>query len=103
MAKQSELIPDEYLEIAATVLKVIAHPKRLRINELLLQHKQLKVSELAKMMRVSPNTVSQHLKLMKAHHVVDARRDGRFVYYFSTHPAAVTMLKCIRNNGSQFI
>lgn len=102
MAKRHDLIPDSYLEVAATVLKVIAHPKRLRIHELLIQHKKLKVSDLADNMGISPNTVSQHLKLMKAHNVVDAQREGRNVYYFSTHPVADTMLKCIRKHCDRF-
>lgn len=97
------MIPESNLEVAATVLKVIAHPKRLRINELLINHNQLKVSELAELMDTPPNTISQHLKLMKAHHIVDARREGRYMYYVSIHPAAVTVLSCIRKNTGQFV
>lgn len=103
MSTNASLIPNEHLEIAATVLKVIAHPKRLRINELLIKHKRLTVTELAKLMGAPPNTISQHLKLMKAHQVVDAQREGRFIYYVSVHPAAATMLKCIRKNSGRFL
>ncbi len=102
METNSDRIPEKHLEIAANVLKVIAHPKRLRINELLIQHKQLKVNDLAELMDTPPNTISQHLKLLKAYNIVDSRREGRYVYYISTHPAAATMLSCIRKNSGRF-
>jgi DNA-binding transcriptional ArsR family regulator len=88
-------IPTEVLETAATAFRVMAHPLRLRLCELL-EEQSRTVGELAELCDVSANTVSQHMKLLKAHGVATASRDGRHVRYRIEHPAPLSMLACIR-------
>jgi DNA-binding transcriptional ArsR family regulator len=44
------------------------------------------VSTLESSLGVSQSSVSQHLALLKASHVVDSKREGRNVYYSLTRP-----------------
>ena len=64
----------------AVMLKAIAHPDRIRIIEEL-KSGALDVSALSDRLGVTSTRVSQHLALLKAHRLVEERRDGRYHYY----------------------
>ncbi|MBK9119824.1 MAG: winged helix-turn-helix transcriptional regulator [Phycisphaerales bacterium] len=90
-----EPIPPARLAAAAHLLRVLTHPDRLRICELLL-HKRASVGELALHMQRKQNVVSQHLNQMRAYGIVAPERAGRTVYYRVTHPGPSWLLACIR-------
>ena len=69
----------------AEVFKVIAHPDRIRLIEEMRAH-ELDVNSLAEALELPAPRVSQHLSLLRAHRVVEERRDGRHHYYRLTQP-----------------
>lgn len=87
----------ERLEKAVEMLRVLAHPQRLRICDLLLS-KRMSVGELADQLGVPANAVSQHLNLMKAHGILDRDRDGKTVYYTVVDKSPCWLLDCISNH-----
>lgn len=89
------LIPMETLEEVAPALRVLAHPVRLRIVEVLLRC-EVPVGELAEIAGVAPNVASQHLNSMRAHGIVTASRRGKEVYYRVAAPEAPLLISCIR-------
>lgn len=91
-------IPMRALENIALALRVLAHPIRLRIVELL-ETSDLSVGELAEQLDVPQSACSQHLNLMRAHGLLSSRREGKTVYYQVAHPAARNILQCIRQHG----
>jgi len=93
-------IPDAVLEQAAGAMRVLAHPQRLRICELL-GRGRFSVGQLAERLGTSQNAVSQHLAIMRAHGIVAPRRDGRSVYYRIIHPGAGWLLGCIRRHAAR--
>lgn len=69
----------------AEVFKLIAHPDRIRmIEELKAGEKD--VNTLMENLSLPGPRVSQHLSLLKAHRVVEERRDGRHHIYRLTQP-----------------
>jgi DNA-binding transcriptional ArsR family regulator len=84
----------------APVLRVLGHPDRLRLIERLMRS-DLTVGELAEDLSLAPNAVSQHLSIMTAHHIVQRRRNGRYVHYDVVHPAARSLLECMWRNVEQ--
>jgi len=92
-------IPLETYERAAAALRVLAHPHRLKIIELLLTHEHT-VGELAEQLGLAPAAVSQHLNHMKAHGLLDSQRYGRSVYYRVVNPQAANVIACIRKYGA---
>lgn len=92
-------IPQDTLERCARALRVLAHPDRLRIVELL-QQGRLTVGELAQELGLPHSAVSQHLNHMKAHGLLSSLRRGRVVYYRVASPHAVTVINCIRRHGA---
>lgn len=94
------LIPMERLELAASVLRVLAHPHRLRICELLMQGR-ISVNEIAEHLGIPSNAASQHLGIMKAQGILGSERDGKTVYYRITSPQPAWLLDCIRNHSPE--
>jgi len=92
------LIPMAILEQSASVMRVLAHPHRLRICELLMAER-VPVNDLAKHLSLASNAVSQHLNIMKAHGLVACEREGKAVYYRVCDPRATWLLQCIRNHA----
>jgi len=85
---------------AARGLRVLAHPARLKMIELLLEE-PVAVGELAEAVGLPPAAVSQHLNIMRAHGVVEAERVGRQVFYRVTSPQAEYLIDCLHNHADR--
>jgi len=73
--------PDpEGFELEADLIRVLAHPKRLMIVDLL-GHGPTTVTEIAGLLGMSLQNTSQHLRVMRDRGVVRARREGHEVRY----------------------
>ncbi len=64
----------------ADVFGLLADPGRLRVLVALLDGETC-VSDLAAVAHASESAVSHHLRLLRAHRVVEVRRSGRMAYY----------------------
>lgn len=70
----------EIFEMQAEMIKMLAHPKRLMLLELL-SRGEWSVGDMAEAMETPAATVSQHLRLLRDRHLVQTRRDGQTIYY----------------------
>ena len=84
------------LSKAADVIKVIGHPDRLKILEVL-EDGEKAVGEIQDCLDLPQATVSQHLARMRGWNIVTARRDGVHVYYHIIEPKVRHVLDCIRD------
>ena len=91
-------VPEAAFTEAAPVLRVLGHPDRLRIIDVLTR-REMPVAELAELLNLAPNAVSQHLNMMLARGIVRRNRRGRRVFYEVVHPAAKGLLQCMRRNA----
>ena len=73
------LLPDLQL-FKAEFFKALAHPVRVRLLEVL-RHGERSVQELQAALTVDQSTVSQHLAILRAKHVVASRKEGTTVRY----------------------
>jgi len=87
----------ETLDRVAAALRVLAHPHRLKMVELL-DGRRLSVGELAKALDLPPAACSQHLNRMRAHGLLRAVRRGRTVHYAIANPSARNVIQCIRRH-----
>ncbi|HNX26638.1 MAG TPA: metalloregulator ArsR/SmtB family transcription factor [Phycisphaerae bacterium] len=87
----------QWLEQAAECLRVMAHPARLRMIELL-NRQPCSVKEIAAYCSLPHNQACEHLRLMKSHGLLDAERDGQTVYYRLVAPQAMGLLHCLQQN-----
>ena len=65
---------------ASELMKALSHEARLLILCLLVEHEK-SVSEIEEFMDMPQAAVSQHLARLRLDGLVDARRDGRNIYY----------------------
>jgi DNA-binding transcriptional ArsR family regulator len=65
----------------AEVFGLLSDPNRLRLLASLLEGGELCVCDLAAATGMAESTTSHALRLLRAHHVVKARRSGRMVHY----------------------
>jgi DNA-binding transcriptional ArsR family regulator len=75
----------------AALLGAIAHPHRIRIIEEL-RNGEMDVNTLQGLLEVSHSRVSQHLSVLRWHHVVVERREGRHVFYRLVNPRLASWL-----------
>lgn len=95
VSKQQQLIPLEMMEFAAECLRTLAHPHRLRIIEILLDHEE-SVGELARACELPSHMVSDHLRLLKDRGFLDNERQGRKVFYRIAEPALADIMNCVQ-------
>jgi ArsR family transcriptional regulator len=69
------------LENVAELLKIIGHPIRLKILQLLKQNGKLCVCELLPLLEVSQPNLSQHLSILKLSGLVENNKVGNTVRY----------------------
>ncbi|MCK6573387.1 metalloregulator ArsR/SmtB family transcription factor [Myxococcota bacterium] len=87
------------LEAVAECLKVVAHPARLRLIDLLLAE-DLTVNELAARVQLPQPVVSGHLRRLQAHRLLAPIRRGKNVYYHVTADVLVDLCGCIHGHFS---
>ena len=78
---QAALPSAEDVERVAAVFRLMGDPGRVRILATLLEAGEVCVHDLASVSGQSESSVSQALRLMRAHRVVETRRAGRAVFY----------------------
>ena len=88
-------VTPEVLRRAAEIIKLLGHPERLKIVEVL-EGGERTVSEIQEQLHLAQAIVSQHLAKLRGAHVVAARRDGVRVYYQLTEEKVHHILQCIR-------
>ena len=85
----------EALARAAETLKIIAHPQRLRIIEILEREQEVPVYALIEETGFPQAVVSQHLNQMRRVGLLAAERRGKEMWYSISDPRAFSILNCI--------
>jgi DNA-binding transcriptional ArsR family regulator len=91
--------PDAPLyEIKANLFKALAHPARVRILEILVTADgPCPVSDILTTLDIEASLLSQHLSVLRRHHVVTSTRAGNAVIYELAHPQVADLLKVARS------
>jgi ArsR family transcriptional regulator, zinc-responsive transcriptional repressor len=79
---------------AAECLKILAHPVRLRMVQMLLSGRYT-VGELAEDCEVPNNVASEHLRLMQRCGFFTSEREGRKVFYGIAEPHLAEIMSCV--------
>ena len=82
----------------AKLFGVLSHPVRIRIIEEL-KKEDLTVTELRDILGLTHSAVSQQLSVLRSHHLVAEKRQGRNVYYHLRKPEMAAWIM----NGVNFI
>ena len=85
----------ELLRRAAEIIKLLGHPERLKIVEVL-EGGEATVSDIQEQLGIAQAIASQHLAKLRGAGVVAARREGVYVFYQLTEEKVHHILRCIR-------
>jgi ArsR family transcriptional regulator len=74
------------MERPLNMAKALADGSRMRVVAALLRHGELCVCQIVEMLRLATATVSRHMSILQNAHLVQHRKDGRWVYYRLAEP-----------------
>lgn len=83
-------------EVKANLFKGLAHPVRIRLLELLSDTEELTVSALQAEIELEASHLSQHLSVLRRHHLVISERRGSHVFYRLADPRIRELLAVAR-------
>jgi DNA-binding transcriptional ArsR family regulator len=92
--RQNQVEMDLYRK-HADFCKVISHPTRLQIIDIL-RDGEMAVTDLAVKLDITVGNLSQHLSLMKQRRVLESRKEGNSVIYRLANPKMVKACCLIR-------
>ena len=93
------LIDMETLERVAPVIRLAAHPLRLRIVDFLRREGVPRtVTEIIHVTGAGQAVVSQQLRILKDQGILGSRRVGSFIEYEIAEPSVLLILECIRRH-----
>ncbi len=83
-------------DFKADLFRTMASPARIRILEALREAGSLTVGEIQQRAAIEAANASQHLAIMRARGIVEARREGTSVWYSVPEPAIFELLDTAR-------
>lgn len=84
---------DSIFKKQARVLKALANESRLKIVDRL-SRGECSVGELTELVGSDRTTVSKHLAVLRAHGIVNDRREGNVVFYTLLTPCVMNFFSC---------
>lgn len=93
----------EIVEKCADMLKVIAHPIRMTIVELLHHNNEMTVTELYRQMGVEQAVASHHLALLRNKNIITSKRSGKNVLYELRLKKIHHIIHCIKECGLESV
>lgn len=95
-SKMPKLTPLGALEQAAECLRVLAHPHRLRMVQMLLRGRYT-VGELAEACGIPSHMASEHLRLLQRCGLLTSEKEGRKAYYQIAEPHLANIMACVED------
>jgi DNA-binding transcriptional ArsR family regulator len=83
------------LEMAANMLKAIAHPLRIAMLKHLEGGKKLTVTEIHELLGIEQSTASHHLGILKDKGVLCSKRDGKNILYYLKYDMLSQIIDCL--------
>lgn len=79
-------------EVKANLFKGMAHPVRVRVLEILSASPDVSVTDLLTDLNIEASRLSQHLSVLRMHHLVVSERRGSQVFYSLAYPRVAELL-----------
>ena len=89
----------QILDKSAEILKVVAHPIRLAIIEMLLKNGEFSVTDIYQKLDIEQSVVSYHLKNLRMVNIVVSNRKGTKIFYSLTSDDIAKIFEHITNMG----
>jgi len=97
MRKTKVTFDSEKLHYSAELMRALAHPLRLKILEFIDGFGQTNVRKIYRALDLEQSITSQHLKILKLSGVLNAVKDGKYVYYDINYEVVAKAEKAVNN------
>lgn len=91
------MLDNEILLKTSQCLKIMAHPVRLKVAEILSSGER-NVKDLSETCGIPHNQICEHLRLMQHCGLIKSRKQGHYVYYSLQGKKLMSLLNCVRKN-----
>ncbi len=81
---------------ASLMVRAVNSSVRQQILQFIYEHGKATVTEIHKELRLDQPAASRHLAILRAARVVNADRDGRFVYYSANNKGVDRIIACVK-------
>lgn len=85
----------EKLEIAASMLRALAHPMRIAVIDLLTVNKRLSVTEIYERLGIEQASASHHLNILKSKGLLESKREGKMIFYSLKQNRLSEIIDCL--------
>lgn len=89
---KSLLLKEHTAARVAELFRSFSDPSRVRIIYAILED-EANTSKIAELLGSTPSAVSHHLRGLRQKHIVEARRDGKEVYYRVVDPHIIALFQ----------
>jgi ArsR family transcriptional regulator len=89
---EASLLSEHTAARVAELFRSFSDPSRVRIIYAMLEE-EVNTLKLAELLGITPSAVSHHLRSLRQKHIVEARRDGKEVYYSVVDPHIVALFQ----------
>ncbi|MFV0450934.1 MAG: ArsR/SmtB family transcription factor [Propioniciclava sp.] len=90
-------------EVKANLFKGLSHPVRVRVLEMLAAAEEVSVADLLADTDLEASHLSQHLAVLRRHHLVMGERRGSLVFYRLAYPEVADLLRIARGLLAQVL
>ena len=81
---------------ASLIFRALNHKLRQQMLLILIEHKQLTVTELFHQLKLEQSVASQHLAILRRTGFVKNKREGKFVWYMVNRERIEEIKQCVR-------
>jgi len=85
------------LDYSVELMKALAHPLRLRILEFIDVQGTINVNKIYNTLKIEQSITSQHLRILRLAGVVNAKREGKYIYYNINYEVVQRASKAVKN------
>lgn len=89
------LLDEKKLEKASKRLRSIAHPMRIQVLAMLTEKPKMNVTQIYTRLKIEQAAASHHLSLLRNNGILNAKREGKEIYYSINHDNLNHLIECI--------
>ena len=90
---RTSLLNEHTAARVAELFRSFSDPSRVRIIYAILEEEEVNTSKLAELLGLTSSAVSHHLRGLRQKQIVEARREGKEVYYSVIDPHIVALFQ----------
>ena len=74
-------VDHDNLKQASGIIRALTHPLRMKIMAFIDKNKTINVNKIYNTLKLEQSITSQHLRILRNAGIVNAKLDGKFIYY----------------------